>query len=159
MFGRLEQELPEEIVNSEYESLDNQTQNEDRKKVHILVAEDNIINQKVAVSILEKKGHIVKVANDGEEALEGLKKQHFDIVLMDVQMPKMDGLEATRKIRNSKDEGFDPEIPIIAVTAYAFEEDKQRCLEAGMNSCITKPFKREELFREIEMLVSDSFKL
>ena len=103
--------------------------------------------------ILERQGYTVEVANNGEEVLEGLKKQQFDIVLMDVQMPKMDGIEATKAIRSSTDNTFNPDIPIIAVTAHAFEEEKDRCLKAGMNSCVTKPFKREELFEEIEKLV------
>lgn len=125
-------------------------------KFHILLAEDNLVNQRVALSILQKQGHSVKVACNGQESLEILKEQRFDIVLMDVQMPVMDGLEATRIIRKSKDAGFDHDIPIIAITAYAFEEDRQRCLKAGMNSCVTKPFKREDLLKEIERLVSIS---
>ena len=144
---------PEVLVNSEYEHSDDRVNYEDRKKVHILLAEDNIINQTLAVRILEKEGYSVEVANDGEEALENLKKQHFDIVLMDVQMPKMDGIEATQAIRNSKDNNFDPEISIIAVTAHAFEEDRERCIKAGMNSYVTKPFNSEELLKEIERLV------
>jgi signal transduction histidine kinase/BarA-like signal transduction histidine kinase len=152
-FGRVEQELPEEVVSSEYEHSGNQSNYNDRKKVHILVAEDNIINQKLAVRILEKEGYSIEVANDGEEVLEELKKEHFDIVLMDVQMPKMDGIEATQAIRKSKDNTFNPEIPIIAVTAHAFEENTEKCLKAGMNSCVTKPFNREELFEEIEKLI------
>ncbi len=149
----VKQELSQEIVNSEYKSSDNQTKYEDRKKIHILVAEDNLVNQKLVVRILEKAGYSVKVANDGEEALEGLKKGHFDIVLMDIQMPNMDGIEATQEIRNSTDNTLNSEIPIIAVTAHAFEENKKRCLKAGMNSCVTKPFKSEELFKEIEKLL------
>ncbi len=122
-------------------------------RLHILLAEDNVVNQTLAQRILEKQGHFVEIANNGEEALEALKKQHFDLVLMDVQMPKIDGIEATRIIRNSKDNGIDPEIPIIALTAHAFEEYRERCLEAGMNICITKPFKKQELFEEIAKLM------
>ncbi len=155
----VKQELSQEIVNSEYKSLDNQTKDEDGQKVHILIAEDNDISQKLAVRILEREGYSIEVANDGEEVLESLKKGHFDIVLMDVQMPKMDGIMAAQAIRSSTDNTFNPEIPIIAVTAHAFEEEKEQCLKAGMNSCIIKPFKREELFREIERLVSYSFTL
>ncbi len=152
-FGTIEQGLSEEAVSPEYENLENRSNSNDRHKFHILVAEDNFINQKVAHSILEKEGHTVEVVNDGEEAIKCLEKQHFDIVLMDVQMPKMDGIEATQEIRNSKENTFNPEIPIIAVTAHAFKEDKDRCMKAGMNSCVTKPFNREELFEEIEKLV------
>ncbi len=123
------------------------------KKLHVLLAEDNLLNQKVAVRVLEKEGYTVKVANNGEEVLEILKKQSFDIVLMDVQMPIMDGLATTKRIRESKDNRFDPKIPIIAVTAHAFREDKERCIEAGMNSCITKPFKNQDLVKEIKRIV------
>ncbi|HDY87991.1 MAG TPA: response regulator, partial [bacterium] len=103
--------------------------------------------------ILKRQGYTVEVASNGEEVLEGLKKQHFDIVLMDVQMPKMDGIKAAQAIRSSTDNAFNPEIPIIAVTAHAFEEEKEKCLKAGMNSCVTKPFEGEELFKEIENLL------
>ena len=123
------------------------------KKLHILLAEDDFINQKLALRILEKEGHSVTVANNGLEALEALKKEHFDLVLMDVQMPLMDGIEATRRIRNSKNSGFDPHIPIIALTAHAFKEDRERCLKAGMNDYISKPFRKQELFRMMERLI------
>jgi signal transduction histidine kinase/ActR/RegA family two-component response regulator len=147
------QELPKEIANSEYESLDKQINYEGRKKIHILLAEDNDISQELVSRILEKEGYKVEVANDGEEVLEKLKKEHFDIVLMDVQMPKMDGFKTTQAIRNSKDNAFNPEIPIIAVTAHALEKDKERCLKAGMNSCLTKPFKKKDILKEIEKFV------
>ncbi|GBD96314.1 autoinducer 2 sensor kinase/phosphatase LuxQ [bacterium BMS3Abin06] len=141
----VEQEPPSQDTGFETEPFTN--------RLNILLAEDNILNQRLAVRILEREGHAVEVAGNGQEVLEVLKKQRFDLVLMDVQMPEMDGIEAARIIRNSKGSGFDPEIPIIAVTAHAFEEDRQRCLKAGINTCITKPFKRQELFTEIERLV------
>ncbi len=147
------QELPEETVSSEYESSDDQVNYENRKKIHILLAEDNDISQEWQLRTLERQGYTVEIANNGEEVLEGLKKKHFDIVLMDVQMPKMDGIKATQAIRSSTDNTFNPEIPIIAVTAHAFEEEKEKCLKAGMNSCVIKPFEGEELFKEIEKLV------
>ena len=124
-----------------------------RSSCQILLAEDNVVNQKVAVSILEKHGYAVEIANNGEETIEALKKKHFDIILMDIQMPKIDGITATKIIRSSKDSDFDPNIPIIAVTAHAFKEEIKRCIEAGINSCVTKPFKRQELFDEINRLV------
>ncbi|HDH53359.1 MAG TPA: response regulator [Nitrospirae bacterium] len=124
------------------------------KKIHILLAEDNVLNQKVAVRILEKHGHSVEVAANGKEALYALGKKHFDLVLMDIQMPDMDGIVATRIIRKSRDEGIDPGIPIIALTAHAFKRNKEECLQAGMNGYITKPFKKLELLRQIEQLVS-----
>ncbi len=148
------QELPLHNIDNNVESSNGYSKYpKDKKALRILLAEDNIIGQRLSVRILEREGYSVEVANNGEEVLDGFKKKHFDIVLMDVQMPKMDGIEATQAIRNSKDNIFDPEIPIIAVTAHAFEEDKERCLKAGMNSYVSKPFKREELFEEIEKLV------
>jgi CheY-like chemotaxis protein len=147
------QELPEEIINDECELSDEQAGHEDRKKIHILLAEDDDISQEWQRRTLERQGYAVEIAGNGEEVLEGLKKQHFDIVLMDVQMPKMDGIKAAQAIRSSTDNAFNPEIPIIAVTAHAFKEETERCLKAGMNSCVTKPFKSEELIKEIEELV------
>ncbi len=125
----------------------------DRKKIRVLLAEENVISQEVARRILEGQDCHVEVVSNGEEVLEGLKKDQFDIVMMNLQMPKMDGIEATQAIRSSKDNSFNREIPIIAVTAHAFEEDKERYIKAGINSCVTKPFNREELFKEIEKLI------
>ncbi len=127
--------------------------------LHILVAEDNIVNQKLTGKLLEQQGFNVEIAENGEEAIEALKKCSFDLVLMDIQMPKLDGIEATQIIRNSKSAGFDPDIPIIAVTAHAFDEDKERFLKAGMNACVTKPFKRDDLLREINKHISVSVEL
>ncbi len=124
--------------------------NENRKNIQILLVEDNILNQKVAVKTLETEGYSVEVACDGSKAIEALEKQPFDLVLMDIQMPNMDGIEAAMTIRASKDLSFDPEIPIIAVTAHAFKEDRERCLKAGMNSFISKPFRKKDLLNEIE---------
>ncbi len=118
------------------------------KELNILLAEDNPVNQRIGVSMLEKQGFKVTVANNGREAIELLEKDSFDLVLMDVQMPEMDGLEATKKIREKK-----IDIPIIALTANAFEEDKRRCLEAGMDAYLSKPIKIEEFFN----IVSDLF--
>ena len=138
-----EVELPETAVKQENAE----------SSIHILVVEDNVVNQTLAVRILEKAGHTVELANNGEEALRCLEMQKFDIILMDLQMPTMNGHEATLIIRNSKDNTFDPDIPIIALTAHAFKEEKEQCIKAGMNSCITKPFNRNELLQEIERLV------
>jgi len=108
-------------------------------KAHVLVAEDNIVNQKVALAILEKLGIDAKIADNGIMALKALKTGHYDLVLMDMQMPEMDGLEATRQIRNPGSDVPDHDIPIIAMTANALKGDKERCIEAGMNDYLSKP--------------------
>jgi PAS domain S-box-containing protein len=154
VFDTSHKEVKQDII-PENAGIDTQTS---AGKLHVLLAEDNEINQKIAVSLLEKQEYSVEVAENGEEAIEALSKQRFDIVLMDVQMPKMDGIEATQIIRASKDSAFDPDIPIIAVTARAFKEDMEQCMEAGMNSCVTKPFNRQELLGEIARLVSSGVK-
>jgi CheY-like chemotaxis protein/HPt (histidine-containing phosphotransfer) domain-containing protein len=105
-------------------------------------------------SILEKSGHIVNTVSNGKELLEELKKHHFDIILTDIEMPDIDGLEATRIIRSSTEAGFDPKIPIIALTAHAFEENENRCLSAGMNDYVIKPFKKKDILQAINRQVS-----
>jgi PAS domain S-box-containing protein len=117
---------------------------ESRGRLRILLAEDNSVNQVLAVRLLEKRGHDVAVARNGEEALEALDKQAFDLVLMDVQMPGTDGLQATAAIRKGEMKSG-KHIPIIAMTAHAMAGDKERCLEAGMDDYITKPIRPEQL--------------
>ncbi len=109
------------------------------KSLHILVVEDNPINQILAVKLLDKYGHKSVVAGNGKEALEALEKEHFDLVFMDIQMPEMDGVETTRAIRHSTSSLFDPNIPVIAMTAHSMKGDKERCLDAGMNGYVSKP--------------------
>ncbi|MEW6379380.1 MAG: PAS domain S-box protein [bacterium] len=126
-----------------------------RRSLSILLAEDDPINQKVAVGMLKKQGYLVQVAEDGEKALMVLDHQPVDLVLMDVQMPVMDGFEATRAIRErEKLSGL--HTPIIAITAHAMKGDKDRCLEAGMDGYISKPIKMTELEQEIERLIPAS---
>jgi CheY-like chemotaxis protein/HPt (histidine-containing phosphotransfer) domain-containing protein len=105
----------------------------------ILLVEDNVTNQQVAAGILSKLGVNVDIVINGGEALKVLQSTHYDLVLMDVQMPEMDGLETTRRIRNRQPQVLEPEIPIIAMTAHALTGDRDRCLEAGMNDYIAKP--------------------
>ena len=119
--------------------------------LHILLAEDNPVNQRLAVRLLEKWGHIVGVAGDGKEALGFLENQPFDLVLMDVQMPEMDGLEAAAAIRQ-REKATGAHIPIIALTAHAMKGDRERCLEAGMDDYVSKPLQTEDLFRAIKRL-------
>jgi PAS domain S-box-containing protein len=113
----------------------------------ILLVEDNPINQKVAVKLLNKAGFSVDTANNGEEALQALQNGSYQMVLMDIQMPDMDGYETTLRIRNSGMAYKD--IPIIAMTAHALKGDREKCLEAGMNDYVSKPINAEELFNVI----------
>ena len=114
----------------------------------ILIAEDNAVNQRVAARMLEKLGCHVDIVENGIEAVAAIKEKDYTLVLMDVQMPKMDGYEATRIIRGELAERVN-KVPIIALTANAMEEDRQHCLAAGMNDFLRKPMKREELQRVI----------
>ncbi|NLD48353.1 MAG: PAS domain S-box protein, partial [Clostridiaceae bacterium] len=115
----------------------------------ILVAEDDKVNQVVITKILENQGHIVSIAENGIEALDLLEREEFQLVLMDIQMPEMDGLEATKRIRK-KEEGTFRRIPIIAVTAHALQDDKERFISAGMDDYIKKPIAQEELINVIK---------
>jgi signal transduction histidine kinase/CheY-like chemotaxis protein len=125
---------------------------EGQRGLRILVAEDNPVNQLVALRMLEKRGHTVTVAGDGEQALAAIAKTEFDVVLMDVQMPGMDGLQATAAIRE-RERGTTKHLPIVALTAHAMREDRQRCLDAGMDAYLTKPFNANQLFEIFEGLL------
>ena len=117
----------------------------------ILVVEDNRINQRLMVAILKKLGHHVALASSGHEALEYVGTQTFDLVLMDIQMPEMDGVETTQKIREREaQDGL--HLPIIAVTAHAMAGDRERYLATGMDDYLTKPIKRNELITAIERI-------
>ena len=119
----------------------------------VLLAEDNLINQRFAVRLLEKAGHEVTLAHTGTEALEKLQHATFDIVLMDVQMPEMDGLTAAAAIREQERKSGD-HLPIIAMTAHAMQGDRERCLQAGMDEYISKPVNSVELFQKMHALLS-----
>jgi CheY-like chemotaxis protein len=121
-----------------------------QRRARILLAEDNITNQQVALAILRKFGLSADVVANGREALEALKTLPYDLVLMDVQMPEMDGLEATRRIRNPQTAIPNRSIPIIAMTAHAMQGDQEMCLEAGMNDYFTKPVSSAALAGAIE---------
>jgi CheY-like chemotaxis protein len=124
------------------------------KRLRILLAEDNTVNQRLAKRLLEKRGHDVSIAGDGRQAVEAaMLAPPFDIILMDVQMPNMDGLEATRAIRQMEN----PElrsVPILAMTAFAMKADQDRCLAAGMNGHLAKPIDPAELNRAVESFAS-----
>jgi CheY-like chemotaxis protein len=118
--------------------------------LRILVAEDNVVNQRVAVRLLEKQGHRVIIASNGREVLETLRREPsaIDLVLMDVQMPEMDGLEATAEIRRTE-QATGRHLPIVALTAHAYTTDRKRCLDAGMDNYLSKPFSGEDMARVI----------
>jgi CheY-like chemotaxis protein len=124
------------------------------QSLQILLAEDNVINQRLAVRLLEKLGHKVVVAQSGCEALEKLQEQVFDLALMDIQMPEMDGFTATETIRQ-RERNTGSHIPIIAMTAHAMKGDRERCLAAGMDGYIAKPISQEELIRIIGEVLSN----
>jgi CheY-like chemotaxis protein len=128
---------------------------ERRRKQRILIAEDNIINQKLAMHLLEKLGFQADAVANGEEAVSALESAPYDLVLMDIQMPIMDGVEATKTIRDKKSRVRDHQIPIIALTAHAMLGDKEKCLKAGMNAYVSKPIRPSELLNAIERLISD----
>jgi CheY-like chemotaxis protein/anti-sigma regulatory factor (Ser/Thr protein kinase) len=116
--------------------------------LRILLAEDSLVNQKLAVTLLKKKGHEVTVANNGKEAVALEEEGGFDVILMDVQMPEMDGLEATKLIR-TRERGSGRRIPIIALTAHALKGDRDRCLDAGMDEYVSKPIRVPELMKAL----------
>jgi CheY-like chemotaxis protein len=121
---------------------------ESDRKLKILLAEDNPVNQKLAVRLLERDGHSVTVANDGREAVAAVKGGGFDVVLMDVQMPNMSGLEAASAIREWE-RGSGGHVPIVAMTAHAMKGDRERCLEVGMDGYVSKPIRPVELMEAI----------
>jgi two-component system sensor histidine kinase/response regulator len=123
----------------------------DRNRLNILLAEDNIVNQTLAMRLLEKRGYKVTVAANGRDAVNAFERGSFDAILMDVQMPEMDGFEATAAIREKERSGGG-HIPIIAMTAHAMKGDQERCLAAGMDGYISKPIRTSEMFATIEAL-------
>lgn len=121
------------------------------RPLDVLIADDGAVNQEVAVGLLEMRGHRVVIANNGKEAIAALERQRFDVVLMDLEMPEMDGLEATAVIRE-KEKTAGGHVPIIAMTSHAIKGYLDRCLAAGMDGHITKPIKPEEMFRAVEVI-------
>jgi CheY-like chemotaxis protein len=118
-----------------------------------LLAEDNLVNQRVAAGILNKRGHTVVVVGDGAQAVAALENQRFDVVLMDVQMPVMDGVEATAAIRE-RERIRGGHLPIIAMTAHAMTGDRQHFLQCGMDNYISKPVRPQDLFSAIAAVLS-----
>jgi CheY-like chemotaxis protein len=122
-----------------------------RAGLQVLLVEDNPVNQMLVLCLLEKQGHHIETAQNGKEALAALQQQHFDLVLMDVQMPEMDGFEATKAIRFEEMQSG-RHVPIIAMTAHAMKGDRERCLETGMDGYVAKPIQSEELTKVIDRL-------
>jgi two-component system sensor histidine kinase/response regulator len=122
-----------------------------RRRTRILLAEDNPMNQKLAVALLKKAGYTVDAVENGKLAVEALNRKSYDLILMDVQMPEMDGFEATKAIRQRKDERRN--IPILAMTAHAMKGDRERCLGAGMDDYVSKPIEPQELLNTVKKWV------
>lgn len=127
-----------------------------RKRLTILLAEDNRVNQALAVSLLKSRGHRVTLAATGKEAVAAFRRGQFDLILMDIQMPEMDGFEATRTIRRLPPEGAT--IPIVAMTAHAMKGDQEKCIEAGMDAYVPKPINPDALFEAMDKVLRHSLK-
>ncbi len=157
LFSALNKALGQEESTSkqpEASADDNQPAGIHQKNIRILLAEDNLTNQKVALKILEKMGYTTDAVENGLEVIKALETLHYDIVLMDVQMPEMDGFEATRRIRSGKTKVKSPDLPIIAMTAHAMKGDRERCITAGMDDYVAKPVHRDELQQAISRCLS-----
>ncbi len=128
------------------------SQQRDKRSMRILLAEDNAVNQRLATHVLEREGHHVQVAGSGREAIAMLQREEFDLVLMDIQMPELDGLQATAHIRQME-RISGKRLPIVAMTAQSGDSDRQRCLKAGMDAYVSKPIRASELISLIESVV------
>ena len=133
------------------------TLREEQHHIRLLLAEDNAINQTLAVRLLERRGYSVTVAPDGQAAVEAFQTGGFELVLMDVQMPRMDGYEATAAIRE-KEKLTGGHIPIVAMTAHALVGDQEKCIASGMDGYVSKPIRTSELFATIERMLGDQRK-
>ena len=120
----------------------------------MLLVEDDPTNQLVGTTLLSARRHDAVVARDGLEALEKLKSQAFDLVLMDIRLPDMDGLAALKAIRNGEAGPDNARVPVVAITAHAVKEDRQAFLEAGMNGYIAKPYTKEELYAVLDTVMA-----
>ena len=146
---RLKVPQPTDLENSE--TLQSPRRSSRRRTLRILLAEDTPTNQKVAQYLLGKRGHIVEIARNGRQALEMVARHDYDVILMDIQMPVMDGLQATAEIRALPDPAK-ARMPIIAMTAHALKEDAERCMAAGMDAYISKPIQAEDFIELVEVL-------
>lgn len=126
------------------------------RTVQILVADDNEVYQHVLKGMLEPEGFLVNTVCNGKEAIKALESTMYDLVIMDCLMPVMDGFTATKTIRNSETGNFDPDTPILGITSLSSREDRLKCLESGMNDCISKPVEAGELLNQLTLLLNDS---
>jgi signal transduction histidine kinase/CheY-like chemotaxis protein len=133
------------------------SESEDGKGIKVLIVEDNTINQLLAIKLLQKKGYQIMVAENGKIALHKYNQLDFDIILMDLQMPEMDGYETTIHIRNL--DSYKKNVPIVAMTAHTIKGESEKCLKIGMNAYISKPFQAAELYEKIRLLVKESKKV
>lgn len=148
-FGKVTDEVKRQTLNSRSKFQHPVIQN--GKGIKVLIVEDNPINQLLVIKLLENQGYEITVAGNGRIALEAYEKQSFDIILMDLQMPELDGYETTRIIR--KMEGDKGDIPIVAMTAHTIKGELEKCVNIGMNDYISKPFNASELYQKIEMII------
>ena len=123
------------------------------RSLRILLTDDNAVNRRLAARLLEKQGHVVQVASSGREALAALDHEAFDLAILDVQMPDMDGFETTAIIRE-REKANGRHLPIVAMTAHAMADDRARCLQAGMDGYLSKPIDPITLAREIQRVTS-----
>jgi two-component system, sensor histidine kinase and response regulator len=123
------------------------------QSLRILICEDAVINQRVASRLLEREGYQVDIAANGTIAVEKFRSESWDVILMDVQMPELDGFEATRCIRQLEDGRT--HVPIIAMTAHAMKGDRERCISAGMDGYLSKPFAARELYEAVQQALAD----
>jgi len=134
-------------------AVDTRGPDEPAEELRILLAEDNAVNQKVTATVLRRRGHQVDVVDNGQLAVEAVRERAYDLVLMDVSMPVMDGLTATREIRALSGAGS---LPILALTAHALDEERERGIEAGMNAYLTKPIRGRQLIEAVERWARES---
>ncbi len=121
----------------------------------VLLAEDNAVNRRLTIALLQKRGHHIAAAENGQQALDALERENFDLVLMDVQMPVLDGLDAIRAIR-AKEQSSGSHLPIIALTAHAMKGDRERCLASGADDYVTKPIRTPDLLAAIDRATNNN---
>ena len=141
------------VRKSELPAAEIEEQARDIAGLRVLVAEDNLVNQRLVSRLLEKMGHQVVVASDGMAVLQILKEGEVDLIAMDMQMPILDGIETTRKIR-AGERGSAKHVPIVAMTANAFEEDRRKCFEAGMDGFVVKPVSAQSIREEMDRVLA-----